>query len=205
MRLFLALLLGMMMLAACSARPPVEKPSSGAAKALDAAPTASAWRAECLKATLRALSMERSRYAMWLKGAAPNSKEQADYLRAIHYIDELTAKFRKMSPSEFTVEQAYRYVPVTGIPPSHSPSADSPKPIVLEDAWVSEPLPGGLLNFSGMTRSGPFYRVVGAPDDNFKAIKPKVHYRMVIQPLMRESYPFPSYYVCIKSFEPLKK
>ena len=205
MRLFLALLLGMMMLAACGARPPVEKPSSGAAKALDAAPTASAWRAECLKATLRALSMERSRYVMWLKGAAPNSKEQADYLRAIHYIDELTAKFRKMSPSEFTVEQAYRYVPVTGIPPSHSPSADSPKPIVLEDAWVSEPLPGGLLNFSGMTRSGPFYRVVGAPDDNFKAIKPKVHYRMVIQPLMRESYPFPSYYVCIKSFEPLKK
>ncbi len=205
MRVVLALLLGAMVLAACAARLPAGASSSSTAKAVDATPSASGWKAECLKATLRALSMERSHYAGWLKGAAPNSKEQADYLRAIHYIDELTAKFRKMPPSEFTVEQAYRYVPVTGIPPSHSPSADSPKPIVLEDAWVSEPLPGGLLNFSGMTRSGPFYRVVGAPDDNFKAIKPKVHYRMVIQPLMRESYPFPSYYVCIKSFEPLKK
>ncbi|HFC09248.1 MAG TPA: hypothetical protein ENJ54_05275 [Chloroflexi bacterium] len=175
----------------------------GASPATTPTPDATAmWQSECLQATVRALEMERQRYADWLQQASGD--QAASYRHTLAYIDAALAKDRGLTPDEFRIAEVYReMVPVLGNQQGQDDIGE-PQPIVLEDAWV-EQTPPGLLFYAGMSRSGPFYTVVGVPGGDFGALKPGVHYRVVLQPLMPATYPFPSFYVCIKELGVVKK
>jgi len=174
-----------------------------AATPMQAAPTATeAWQSECLHATVRALEMERKTYSGWLAQASGDQAET--YRRALAYLDAALGEYRSLNPRQFRIANVYRYIPgvVTGW--YGTGELGQPKPFVLNDAWV-EHSPPALLFYAGMSRSGPFYTVVGVPRDDFSALKPGVHYRMVLQPLMPATYPFPAFYVCVEKFEAVEK
>ena len=194
MRLLLAIALGVVVLVGCApsaATSPAPAPSEG---------TSAAWQAECLQATVRALGLERAKIQAWLKDAPADKAES--YRQALEYIDEALAKYRRLSPDKFRIASAFRYIPGIVVGTYGRGKLGEPKPIILSDAWLgaNEHLPG-LLHYAGESRSGPFYTVVGVRGGDLNAIKPGVHYRMVIQPLMPALYPFPSFYVCVKEYE----
>jgi hypothetical protein len=187
-----------MALAACGTSRPIT-PLPTAVPTPDAT---AAWQAACLQATVRALEMERERYEGWLKGASGEKAEV--YRQALAYLDAELAKYRSLPPTEFRIASVYRFIPGVTTGWYGQDSLGQPTPITLDDAWVGSHRPE-LLSFAGQTRSGPFYIVVGVRGGDLSAIKPGVHYRMVLQPLMPQVYPFPSVYVCVKQFEKLEK
>ena len=185
-------------LAACAAGEP-STPASAAAPTPDAT---AAWQSECLQATIRALEMERERYAGWLQQASGD--QAAAYRRVLADIDAALAKYRHLAPEGFRIADAYRRIAdilegryAQGIP-------EQPQPVVLDDAWVEDDLPGQIF-YAGMSRSGPFYTVVGVRGGDLAALKPGVHYRVVLHPLMPATYPFPSFYVCVEQWEAVER
>lgn len=193
-------LAGALALAACGIpAPTMSAPTSTSAPRPEA--TAS-WQATCLQATVRALEMERDQYEGWLKGDAGDKAEV--YRRALASLDAELAKYRSLPPAQFRIASVYRFLPGVVMGWYGHGDPGQPQPVTLEDAWLEQPAPA-LLSYAGMSRSGPFYTVVGVRGGDLSALKPKVHYRMVLQPLMPATYPFPSFYVCVKSFAEVQK
>ncbi len=159
------------------------------------------WHQVCLEATIRAIDMEMAKYNMWLKNANGSNKEM--YQKALKYLKDEKQKYEQMKPEDYKIGSAFRRIPGVTIGSYRGPLPPEPKPVVLEEAWVRGTLPG-IIDYKGMSRSGPFYIVVGVKGGNLGAIKPGIHYRMKLQPIMPESYPFPSFYVCVESFEEVK-
>ena len=159
------------------------------------------WNEVCLNATIKALEMETEKYNSWLKTANGGNKEM--YQKALNYLQDELQKYKSMKPDEYKVGSAYRYIPGVTIGVYGRGNLPPLKPIELDEAWIRGGLPG-IIDYKGMSRSGPFYIVVGVKGGDLKALKPGPHYKMKLQPIMPESYPFPSFYVCIESYEEIK-
>lgn len=189
------MLLGLLGVVACSPRLS-DAPLSSGTETEDT--EGNRWQETCLRGTIEAFNMEIDRYTGWLQTA--DGEQAAMYQQALDYLQKELQAYENLSPAEYTVGSAWRYIPgvVMGtygrdtLPPV-------PERIKLEDAWLEE---DGLLHYEGMSRSGPFYTLV--PTNSQPGIQTGVHYRMEIQPIMPVSYPFPSYYVCLYTADVLK-
>ena len=159
------------------------------------------WNQVCLNATIRAIQMEISKYNTWLQTANGSNKQM--YQKALEYLQDELKKYQSMKPEDYKVGSAFHYIPGVTIGSYGRGDLSKPNPIELKEAWSRGSLPG-IIDYKGMSRSGPFYIVVGVKGGDFSAIKPGVHYRMKLVPIMPESYPFTSYYVCVESFEEVK-
>ena len=159
------------------------------------------WNQICLNATIKAIKMEISKYNTWLQTANDSNKES--YQNAIEYLQEELKKYESMKPEDYKVGSAFHYIPGITIGSYGRRHLPKPDPVELKEAWSRGNLPG-IIDYKGMSRSGPFYIVVGVKGGDFSAIKPGIHYRMKLVPIMPESYPFPSNYVCVESFEEVK-
>ncbi len=62
---------------------------------------------------------------------------------------------------------------------------------------------GMVLPYEGLSRSGPFYLVTGILGGDCSVLKPKHRYRLTLLPVMPQTYPFPSSYVCIVAYHDL--
>ena len=188
-------LIGMPGWAACSPQTPgVSLPAETEPQSTDE----THWQETCLQGTIQALNMEIGQYTTWLQNG--DEGQAAIYQQALDYLQAELQTYENLSPAEYRVGSAWRYIPgVTIGAYGRSALPPAPERITLDDAWLDG---DGLLYYDGMSRSGPFYTLV--PTDSRSSLQLNIHYRVEIQPIMPASYPFPSYYVCLYASEILK-
>ena len=154
------------------------------------------WNRVCMDATTKALEMEISRYNSWLGNASASQKKV--YRNALDYLQRELKEYQQMDPADYKPGDACHSIP--GVEIGTYGRTECPSEPITVEAWARERLPG-MLDYKGESRSGPFYIATGIKGGDFSAIKPGVHYNMTLYPVLPESYPFPSYYVCIGAFE----
>ncbi len=183
--LFLALFA---LLSGCAAPTPQPTPSPSPT------PTASPRQTACLQAAQTALQMEINQYQKWLSTTTDAAKKQT-YAQALHDLQTRLTTYEHMAPADFHPDALWQYPAGFSGPPLPKQA-----PISLPNAWLGGPLPA-MVHYLGQTRSGPFYIVVGAVKG--LRLHPGVHYRLTLLPIMPQSYPFPSFYVCVLAATPL--
>ncbi len=107
----------------------------------------------CIGATLRAIGLETNSYLRRLEAARNGSGNPANIPAFERRIEELKfdfARFAAMSADEYT------------LPGRNQVTVSPTRPCG----------PGDILEVDGMTRSGPFYHIVGIQGDDFSALKP---------------------------------
>ncbi len=161
-------------------------------------PQASAMQRLCLEGVRRAIDLEIARYREWLQ-ESHDPEQQAAYRRALDYLEKARQRYQSLAPAAFRLNAAWHYIPGVTTGAYGRAALPAPSPITLDDAWVEGPLPG-LLYYAGQSRSGPFYTVV-AVQGGLEQMRPGVHYRVTLQPIMPVSYPFSSFYVCVTGLE----
>ncbi len=171
-------------------------------------PTAPAWKARCLEATIRALEMERGRFEQWLASETAEAS-RAVYQRALKRLDACLADYRGLSPADYD-DSAEGFRCLRDVMKDLYPWAASSPPrkfVDLQDAWVATTSevsePPWMLEYAGMSRSGPFYLVMAVEQGTLTDLEPGKHYRMRLRLLLPAVYPFPEYYVCIVRWAPL--
>ncbi len=152
----------------------------------------------CLQGVQRAIDLEIARYEGWLKHA--DKTQRAMYRQALDYLQRERKRYQAMPPNAFRLDEAWRYIPGVEMGTYGLAPLPPPEPLVLDEAWIREPLPA-MLYVPDQSRSGPFYLVVAVPEG--MDLTPGTHYRLKIQPVMPVSYTFPSYYVCVLEAEPI--
>ncbi len=166
-----------------------------AAAAAPATPTPDPRAAVCRAGLLRALEREMARYETWL--AQADADDAARYRHARAYLRGLYERVQATPDAAFRDDLAYGYIP--GMEDAYGLAAlPAARTVVLEDAWVTEPLPAAVF-FTGQTRSGPFYIATAS----VPRLEPQQHYRLTLRLLMPGTYPFPEFYVCVWAAEPL--
>ncbi len=196
MRLFSFMLLTIFALTACASPPSTPPPptSTPTPPPAEASATANP-QAPCLEAAKTALQMEISTYQKWLANTTDEAKK-ATYTQALNYLQDRLHAYEAMSPQDYRPDGLWQTIPGADnghpLPPQ--------KPIVLGNAWLDSGDPP-QVHFPKQTRSGPFYIVVGAAEGI--RLHPGVHYHLTLLPIMPQTYPFPSYYVCVLKAVPL--
>ncbi len=189
----LLLATALLILSGCAA-PATPAPPTPTPPPTEASATANP-QASCLEAAKTALQMEISTYQKWLADTTDETKKAA-YTQALNYLQDRLHAYEAMSPQDYRPDGLWQTIPGADnghpLPPQ--------KPVVLDNAWLGGPLPA-VLHFNGLTRSGPFYIVVGAAEGI--RLHPGVHYHLTVLPIMPQTYPFPSYYVCVLKAVPL--
>ncbi|AEJ60693.1 hypothetical protein Spith_0409 [Spirochaeta thermophila DSM 6578] len=74
----------------------------------------------------------------------------------------------------------------------------------LEGSMVGPPEFGQLFYYKGMTRSGPFYHLAGLKGGALSAFREERPYRILAAVLCRRYYPFPSSYIFVYRWDPLR-
>jgi len=151
--------------------------------------------AVCREGLLRALEREMARYETWLDQAGED--DAAQYQAAYAYLRDLYDRVQATPPTAFQDDMAYRPIPGMEVGSYGRDALPDERTVVLEDAWITEPLPA-MVSFSGQTRSGPFYIAVAS----VPSLEPGRHYRLTLRLLMPGTYPFPEFYVCVLEAEP---
>ncbi len=189
----LLLATALLILSGCAA-PATPAPPTPTPPPTEASATANP-QASCLEAAKTALQMEISTYQKWLADTTDETKKAA-YTQALNYLQDRLHAYEAMSPQDYRPDGLWQTIPGADnghpLPPQ--------KPVVLDNAWLGGPLPA-VLHFNGLTRSGPFYIVVGAAEGI--RLHPGVHYHLTVLPIMPQTYPFPSVYVCVLKAVPL--
>ena len=71
--------------------------------------------------------------------------------------------------------------------------------------WVNQPCTEDtILQIEDISRSGPFYHVMGIMGEDYSVIEPQIRYGMTIYLVYPRYYPFPSYYICIDNCEQMQ-
>ncbi len=156
--------------------------------------------AACLEAARTALRQEIRLYEGWAKQADDQAKKQ-HYQQVLEALQQKLQAYEQMAPQDYRPSDTWDLPALAGEHPPLPPQ----QPIVLPDAWLAAPSnasDGALLTYKGMSRSGPFYIVVGfAP--GVRPLRLGRHYHLKVLPLMPQSYPFSAFYVCVLEASPL--
>lgn len=140
---------------------------------------------ECLQATIKAINLEIERFQEWLKMPEKNLSQGALSKKDIKYkLDKLKADLIKYKNLKIKNYKCPKKKEVIG--------------------WIEQPYKENILLYTkNMSRSGPFYHILGIHDNNFIFIKPNIKYKMKIYLIYPRFYPFPSYYIFIERFKPI--
>ncbi len=176
MRVFLAMLLAAVTLVACVS-PPVVISTPTAVSA-----------GSCLPAARRAVELEIQRYQNWLQNENDPVQSTA-YQERLRELNRLQQRLDSISPTDYHPADFFN-----AIPQAATGASASAAPIVLDEAWLDNGEPP-QVHFPQQTRSGPFYIVTGSIVDPLPEAEKRV--RLTLQPVLPQSYLFPSFYVCI--------
>ncbi|RKY30699.1 MAG: hypothetical protein DRP67_04015 [Candidatus Omnitrophota bacterium] len=138
---------------------------------------------DCINATIRAIELEIERHQKWLKipkeNLTPGAEPREKIAERLKRLKKDLLKYKNMKIEDYKLP---------------------PKKEVI--GWVHHPCKEGtLLRIKNMTRSGPFYHIVGIKGGNYDVIKPRVKYKMTIYLLYPRHYPFFNYYIFIENYE----
>jgi hypothetical protein len=120
----------------------------------------------CLKATVRAISLEIARYQGWIGGTV-----KADDLAALEVeLKRLQAdlqKYQTMKPADYRLPEAKAM-----------------------EVWVEDTKPGenSILYFDAISRSGPWYHLTGIAGDDYSILKPKQKKKATIYKVYPRNY-----------------
>ncbi|MEF3244504.1 MAG: hypothetical protein K6343_00760 [Caldisericaceae bacterium] len=135
----------------------------------------------CIQATIKAIELEIEKHQKWLEipdeelspGAVPKEEIKA-HLKNLQADLE---KYKNMKVEDYTLPQKLEVV-----------------------ADINELKEGDLLEIEGLSRSGPFYHVVGIVGDDYTAVK-KGKYILTLYLVYPRYYPFTSFYVYIADYK----
>ncbi|MCD6550294.1 hypothetical protein J7K24_01995 [bacterium] len=130
----------------------------------------------CLNATIRGIELDIEKHQKWLEmGTEPREEIESR-------LNKLRAELEKYKGAQLQDYEIPEKREVIG--------------------WVNQPCTENtILQIENMTKSGPFYHIVGIKGEDYTVIKPKTKYRMTIYLVYPRYYPFSSYYIYIDSWE----
>lgn len=135
----------------------------------------------CLQATIKAIELEIGRFQKWLeipeeeRGAESITKEEIE--ARLKNLQADLEKYKNMKVEDYTLPEKVEVV-----------------------ADINELKEGDFLEIEGLSRSGPFYHVVGIVGDDYTAIK-KGKYALTLYLVYPRYYPFTSFYVYIADYK----
>jgi hypothetical protein len=140
----------------------------------------------CLAATLNAIKMEMKRYQGWIDLRKSGQVRSEDLPRLEASMAELKkelASYQGMSARDYQL----------------------PKPVDMT-AWLrGKAKDNAILNFSGLTKSGPWYHLAGVTGGDYSAMKPDVKYNISFYPVYKREYGFMrSFYIYISDISEKK-
>jgi len=135
----------------------------------------------CIQATIKAIELEIERHQKWLEipeeelspGATPKEEIEA----RLKNLQADLEKYKNMKVEDCTLPEKLEVV-----------------------ADVTKLKEGDFLEIEGLSRSGPFYHVVGIVGDDYTAVK-KGKYNLTLYLVYPRYYPFPSFYVYIADYK----
>ncbi len=140
-----------------------------------------ALQGECVRSILTAIGIEMRRCEQQLRAAKEGPGDPAD-------APVLEARLRELAAERARYE---------GMDPAAYPL---PLSRVVTVRPTRTYRPGDLLELEDLTRSGPFYHVVGIRGGDLGGLKPGKKYRVTLYLVYPMRYPFPSYYVYVSDF-----
>jgi len=130
---------------------------------------------ECLKAIINAIKIEINRHREWLD--TPDIENKEEILNRLNQLKTDLEKYENMKVEEYMIPEKREVI-----------------------GWIEEPYKmDTLLYIENMTRSGPFYHIVGIRENS--TIEPKKKYLMTIHLVYLRYYPFESYYVYVYKYK----
>ncbi|RDD52326.1 hypothetical protein BA065_02340 [Nanoarchaeota archaeon NZ13-N] len=130
---------------------------------------------ECLKATINAIKIEINRHREWLE--APDVENREEVLSRLNKLTADLERYENMKIEEYVIPEKREVI-----------------------GWIEGPYEiDTLLYIENMTRSGPFYHIVGIRGNT--TIKPNKKYLMTIYLVYPRYYPFESYYVYVYKYK----
>lgn len=139
----------------------------------------------CVKAAIRGIELDMERLQKWLEipkgklteGAAPRKRIKS----RLNQLKVELEKYKSIRLQDYELPDKREVI-----------------------GWINQPCTENtILQIEGMSRSGPFYHIVGIKGGNYSVIKPQIKYRMAIYLVYPRYYPFPSYYIYLAAFCPL--
>ena len=140
----------------------------------------------CINATIRGIELDIERCQEWLKlpeeelteGAEPREKIES----RLNQLKAELEKYKNIQLQDYKLPEKREVI-----------------------GWVNQPCKENtILQIEGMTRSGPFYHVVGVKGDNYGIIKPQIKYQITIYLVYPRYYPFSNYYIYINNWEQMQ-
>jgi len=140
----------------------------------------------CVNATIRGIELDIERCKKWLKipeeelteGAEPREKIES----RLNQLQMDLEKYKNIQLQDYELPEKREVI-----------------------GWVNQPCTENtILQIENMTRSGPFYHIVGIKGEDYTVIKPKTKYRMTIYLVYPRYYPFPNHYIYIDDYEQIQ-
>lgn len=163
----------------------------------------------CLRATVKAITYELQHYKEKHKAASQANEVaiQEKMKSRIEQCNTELTRFTSMSAATYILQN-------TSIPetkqigmPTDIPFGPVMPPIKKEVTitFKEKCKEGTLLDIDGITRSGPFYHVVGIVQDNYDNLKVGKRYRLILYLVYKKEYFgfIPNYYVYISQYKEL--
>ena len=129
----------------------------------------------CINAAIIGIELDIERHLIWLENY---SKDTFEINARLIVLEENLTKYQNLL--------------------SHPDSYQLPEKYELAEAWINTTCQENIsLQFTGQTRSGPFYHISGIKDNDYEAIHPDKIYYVVLYPVYTRYYPFQDSYIYI--------
>jgi len=140
----------------------------------------------CINATIRAIELEIGRCKKWLEipeeELTEGAKSREEIESRLNQLQIDLEKYKNIQLHDYELPEKIEII-----------------------GWVDKPCTENtILQIEDMTRSGPFYHIVGIKGGDYAVIKPKTKYRMTIYLVYPRYYPFPSYYIYIDDYKQIQ-
>lgn len=133
----------------------------------------------CIQATTKAIELEIVRHQKWLETPQEQwgSTPKEEIVALLEKLQADLEKYKNIQVQDYALPQKVEVI-----------------------AEVDKLKEDDILRIEGLTRSGPFYHIVGIVGDDYTVVKPG-KYQMTLYLVYPRHYPFPSYYVYIAAYK----
>ena len=140
----------------------------------------------CINATIRGIELDIGMHQKWLEIPEEELTEGAESREKIKFrLDQLNVELEKYENIRLQNYELPEKREIIG--------------------WVNQPCTEDItLQIEDMSRSGPFYHIVGIKGEDYSVIKPQIRYRMTMYLVYPRDYPFTSYYIYIDNYEQMQ-
>ncbi|GAT63144.1 hypothetical protein [Paludibacter jiangxiensis] len=152
----------------------------------------------CLEATKTAIQLEIANYQRWIDVRKQQNApaEAAEFQKTLDSLKIELETYQKMPIDKYTLPEGKQA-------PQDFFSQNFARERITTTAWVeSNAQNNTILHVEGMSKSGPWYHLVGILGNDYTQLKPNTKYRITFYTVYKRNYwNMPSAYVCITSIQ----